>query len=350
VIRTTAFVLAISFLPEVTVLAAEADPKAAAKTHFERGVAAFNENRLAEAASEFSSAYDLTHAFKILYNVGQVNAALGDAVAAVDAYEKYLAQGGNAIPSERKQAVQAELEKQRDRIGTVTLQVEPEGAEIRVDGKLVGKAPLSEALRLTEGKREVVVIASGYDAGVRELKVAPKSQMEIEIKLDKVSGKNDNGPTVASEPQMPAPSPITSNPSPATHAVPANSSAPSVGSGPASSNNVQRTTGYVVGAVGIGTASTGLILALTSASRASSAQSSMTNATSGTNWDSAKRDYDSAKSSNRLGWACLGLGAAALASGFVLIATAPTTKASTAWAVTPWKTAHAGGVMAETEF
>ena len=348
-IRTAAFVLAISFLPGVTALAAEAEPKAVAKAHFERGVAAFNENRLAEAASEFTAAYELTHAFKVLYNVGQVDAALGDAVGAVDSFEKYLAQGGNAIASERKQAVQAELEKQRDRIGTVTLQVQPEGAEIRVDGKLIGKAPLSVPLRLTEGKRELVVIASGYDARVRELDVLAKSQIEIEIKLDRVGSKNDNGLTVANAPQMSAPLPMTSNPPPVVPVMLANSTAPRVESS-TSTGNTQRTAGYVIGAVGVGVFGTGLVLAIMSAAKASSAQSQMASTSSGTVWDSAKVNYDSAKSHNKLGWAGLGLGAVALAGGFALIATAPTAKTSSAWAVTPWNTAHAGGVMAETSF
>jgi hypothetical protein len=229
------------------------------------------------------------------------------------------------------------------------LQVQPEGAEIRVDGKLAGKAPLSEPLRLTEGKREIVVIASGFDTRVRELEVAPKSQMELEIKLDRVGGKDDNGPIVASPLPMPLPPSIASNPPPATPVIPANSTAPREGS-ETSNGNTQRAVGYVVGAVGLGVAGSGLVLAITSVNKASSARNRMASTRIGTEWDSAKADYDSAKSNNKLGWAGLGLGTAALVGGIVLIVTAPTTKSSTAWAVTPWNTAHAGGVMVETCF
>ena len=350
--RIMAFVIALACFHGVAALAAEPDSKTAAKEHYQRGVAAFKENRFGEAASEFRSAYDLSPAYAVLYNIGQVNVALGDAVSAVDAFEKYLAQGGTAITKERRQAVEAEIEKQRDRIGTLLLRVQPEGAEIRVDGKLVGKAPLSEPLHLTEGKREIVVFASGYDARVRELEVAPKSQMDIEISLDKVGSEVQSSPQVASPPQIQAPTSVTSSEASTPPVMLATSAANQPESEPAS-GKIQRTAGYVIGAVGIGVTSTGLVLALTSASRASTAQNQMSAAHDTGDipaYDAAKSNYDSAKSNNKLGWACLGLGAAALVGGFVLVATAPTAKAGTAWAVTPWNTAHAGGMMAQGNF
>ncbi len=347
--RAMAIAIVLSCMNGATAFAAEPDPKTVAGEHYQRGVKAFKANRFGEAASEFRTAYETLPAYPVLYNIGQVDVALGDAVGAVDAFEKYLSEGGSKIPKERKQAVEVELEKQRARIGTIVLQVQPEGAEVRVDGKLIGKAPLSEPLRLTEGKREIVVIASGYDTRVRELEVASKSQAEIEIKLDRMGGKDDNGPTVVSPLPMPAPPPAVSNPPPAAPTMLANSTAPKE-EHETSNGNTQRTVGYVVGTVGLGVAGSGLVLAITSANKASSAKNRMAGTTIGTEWDSAKADYDSAKSNNKLGWAGLGLGTAALVGGIVLIVTAPTTKSSTAWAVTPWNTAHAGGVMAETCF
>jgi len=141
-----AFAIVLSCMNGATAVATEPDSKAVAREHYQRGVAAFQANRFGDAAIEFRTAYQTSPAYAVLYNIGQVDVALGDAVGAVDAFEKYLEQGGNAIAKERRQTVEAEVEKQRARIGTTLLHVQPEGAEVRVDGKLIGKAPLSKPL------------------------------------------------------------------------------------------------------------------------------------------------------------------------------------------------------------
>jgi tetratricopeptide (TPR) repeat protein len=342
--RTMALVIALCCLNGATAFAAEPDTNAVAREHYQRGVAAFKANRFSEAGTEFRTAYETLPAYAVLYNIGQVDVALGDAVGAVDAFEKYLKDGGNAVTKERRRAVQTELEKQRARIGTIALRVQPEGAEIRVDGKLIGKAPLGEPLRLTEGKRAIVVIAPGFDTQVRELEVAPKSQMELEIKLDRVGARNDDPPIRLAPPPTPALPAASSQPSVAPVIQP--SPSPPKAESETSTGDTQRTLGYVVGAAGIAAAGTGLVLAVTSVNQANDAKNRMASAQTGSQWDPAKADYDSDKSRNNLGWAALGLGTAALASGVVLVATAPSKHSGTAWTVAPWKTPNAGGLTA----
>lgn len=342
--RSMALAIALCCLNRATAYAAEPDPKIAAQEHYQRGVAAFKANRFGEAASEFRAAYQTLPEYAVLYNIGQVDVALGDAVSAVDAFEKYLEAGGDRLPKERRQAVQIEIEKQRARIGTTLLHVQPEGAEIRVDGKLVGTAPLSKPLRLTAGKRDIVVIASGYDAWVRELEVVPKSQVELEIKLNRVGDAIGKSPTPVNTPPTPA-SPAASNQASATPVMlPAPT--PLKAESGTSTHDTQRTLGYVVGAAGIAAVGTGVVLAVTSASQANTAKNRMSSAQTGSEWDSAKADYDSDKSRNKLGWTVLGLGTAALAGGLALIATAPAARSQTAWTLAPWKTANGGGVTA----
>ena len=60
------------------------DPKAAARDHFQKGVAAFDERRFAEAGEEFEAAYRLSPAFVVLYNIGQVHVILGRSVEAAE--------------------------------------------------------------------------------------------------------------------------------------------------------------------------------------------------------------------------------------------------------------------------
>ena len=134
---------------------AQGDSKAAAKVHFQKGVAAFNERRYADAAEEFDTAYRLSPAYVVLYNIGQVNVALGNPVEAVQAFDEYLKQGASGIAASRRDEVQAEIEEQRSHIGTLNIVSHPEQAEIRIDGKLVGTSPLGAPVRVKAGHHTV---------------------------------------------------------------------------------------------------------------------------------------------------------------------------------------------------
>src|SRR5687767_10067084 len=119
--------LAAALLSPARPAAAQSDARAAARAHFERGVAAFNARRFGEAGEEFATAYKLSPAFPVLYNIGQVNVALGRPVEAVEAFERYLREG-TTVAAERRREVEGEIAKQLERIGEVTVRTIPEGA------------------------------------------------------------------------------------------------------------------------------------------------------------------------------------------------------------------------------
>jgi hypothetical protein len=52
----------------------------------------------------------------VLYNIGQVFVTLAKPVEAVDAYERYLADGGEKIPAARRADVEKEIARQKARI------------------------------------------------------------------------------------------------------------------------------------------------------------------------------------------------------------------------------------------
>jgi tetratricopeptide (TPR) repeat protein len=334
---------------------AASDPKAEARERFDRGVTAFNDRRFADAANEFNAAYQISPVYGLLYNIGQVSAALGNSVEAVDAFEKYLAQGGAAIAESRRTEVQAELEIQRARIGTISLSVQPDGAEIRVDSKVVGKSPLKEPLRVTAGKHAFVMLAEGYAAQARELDVAPRTQMELEVRLEMAHG--DNG--VAVPPPSSSAQVVPPKGEPASATTPVGTTAmhnepillsPPVSDRENSVGNVQRGLGYTVGAVGIALVGSGVVLAIAGANQASTAQTRMTSASDSHDpaaWDRAHSDLNSAKSLNRLGLEGVGLGSAFIIGGGLLVLTAPSARYSTAWTVAPYKTAHSSGLSAQ---
>jgi len=339
---------------------AQGDPKAAAHEHYEKGLAAFDDERFNDAAEEFEAAYRTSPAFAVLYNIGRVNVALGRSVEAVQAFEKYLAQGAASIAPDRRQEVRAEIERQRARIGSLIIRTVPDSAELRVDGKLVGKTPLAQPVLVTAGRHTIEALLAGYMPQVRELDVSGMAQSDIDLRLDPVVGPGAAGRTDTRPPSpTSAPAPTGAPPSvqvvpipvqivlaPAPAAAPANSS-------PASENgasNAMRPWGYAVAAIGLVAGGAGAVVAVTGVSAANSARDRASNATAPTaaaqaQYDQASSDFEAAKSQTQLGWIIAGVGGGVLLAGVLLVVISPDHKASAGFErITPWMTVNGGGI------
>ena len=325
----------VAHLVTAAISVAATDPRASAHEHFERGLAAFRQERFAEAAEEFEEAYRISPSYKVLYNIGQVDVALGRSVEAIDAYEKFLKDGGAGIPSERQKEVREALAKEQARIGTITVRTEPEGAEIRLDGRLVGTTPLTRPIRATMGAHTIEASLSGRPARVRDVRVAGGGEIDIEIEIATVAAP-DASSVVPVAPQVKEPSePTKTAEAIAVRAAPvavesirdARSGSPGEGAG------WSKPVGFILGIAGLAAAATGGILAAAGASSANSAVDRFINANcrsayTATGCAGPTSDYNSGKNLYRDGWWVAGVGTATLAAGAVLVLVAPERHAS----------------------
>jgi tetratricopeptide (TPR) repeat protein len=180
VLRLTALMLCVH-----TFVASRARADAVtAQQHFEAGVRAFDEQRLADAATEFQRAYASEPAWQVLYNLGSVHAALGDAVAAQESFERYLQQADATVTPERRERVALELARQRARIGTLLLRAEPNGAELRVDAKPAGTAPVAQPIRLVAGTHTIDLSRVGFRSARRDVEIVAGRQTELTLALE----------------------------------------------------------------------------------------------------------------------------------------------------------------------
>ena len=183
---------------------AGSDPKAEAREHFRKGVAAFEDKRFGEAAEEFQAAYKLSPAFVVLYNIGEVNVALGRSVEAVDAFETYLKQGASAIPPERAREVQAEIETQLARVGTVKIEASPAGTNStrRQAGRPLAAPPPGLQARdrgKPRDRSKSVRLPRGGQA--RDVDVAGRSETIVAFELVPVAPQH---PDPLPRPQLPS--------------------------------------------------------------------------------------------------------------------------------------------------
>jgi hypothetical protein len=135
----------------------------------------------AGALDFFQKAYDLSPSYLILYNIGKMAAATRDPARALEAFERYLAEGASEIEPERRDEVESEIRELRLLVGALTVVVDEAGAEIEVDGRLRGRAPLDEPLWLVPGDHRVVVVGSRTET--RRVHVEAGDAETLSVKL-----------------------------------------------------------------------------------------------------------------------------------------------------------------------
>ena len=185
-----ALVLVVVFLV-ATVASAQSDGTSAeARLHFDRGVELYQEGSFDAALAEFERAHEISPNYKILYNIGQVQAERHEYVAAVELFNQYLREGASQITPERRQTVEGDIEKLRQRIATLSIQVNVAGAEVFVNDVSVGRTPLEAPVPVNAGALRVRAEKPGYVAKTQTMTVTGAERARVSFELV-------SGPTVA---------------------------------------------------------------------------------------------------------------------------------------------------------
>jgi tetratricopeptide (TPR) repeat protein len=184
--------------PASATAAPDANAKKEAARRFEHAIKLYEEGDYVLALAEFERVYELVPDYRVLYNIGQVSMQLGRYARALRTLREYVSRGGNELPSDRRNAVQADLASLEARTATVKLDVQPAGTEVSIDGAVVGKSPLLEPLVVDVGERRVQARATGYVTIGQTLTLAGGDWRQITLKLEPE-------PTVVAQP-LPQPS------------------------------------------------------------------------------------------------------------------------------------------------
>ncbi len=128
-----------------------------AKASFEEAKQLYSQEKFLEAADAFRQAYELKPTWKLLYNIGQSEAAAKRYGLALEAFEKYLAESGDEISKERQEEVREEVKRLRDMIGSLDVDA-PADSIVTVDGVERGKAPLPGYVMVAAGVDHHVVV------------------------------------------------------------------------------------------------------------------------------------------------------------------------------------------------
>jgi hypothetical protein len=156
----------------------EADPKVIAKGKLMEGGDLLREGDARSALLRFKEAYELVPSPKIFYNFGLAYRGMGKTTAAIEAFEKFLAEAPEADPERR-----ADAEHQRElllpQIGSVVVSCDTDGAEISVDGQSYGVTPLKGAIRLDPGPHQLVIEEAGVAHFTQKLMTESGQQVAV---------------------------------------------------------------------------------------------------------------------------------------------------------------------------
>lgn len=78
-----------------------------------------------------------------------------------------------------------------DRVGAVRLFISETGAQVKVDGRPVGNAPLSEPVRLPAGKHQIEVIKPGFGVYNQLVEVRAGAEEKLTVDLSEETGGGD---------------------------------------------------------------------------------------------------------------------------------------------------------------
>ncbi|HKU39553.1 MAG TPA: PEGA domain-containing protein [Polyangiales bacterium] len=155
---------------------------AQAAAHFDRGVRFYEEGDYRSALLEFKRAYAVRPAFQLLFNLGQVSSELRDYASAEDYYRRYLNDGKDAVPPERRAEVTAELANLSARVGALRITSNVSGAAIRIDDKPIPDA-LGKVVRVSAGQRQLVAEKAGYAPVQRAVDVLGGEEVKVALEF-----------------------------------------------------------------------------------------------------------------------------------------------------------------------
>jgi hypothetical protein len=193
-VRCSLLVLAVAGIPCVAAAAQVDSDREQAIVHFNAGNEAFSRGNTHEAYREYRTAWQLNRAFDIACNLGRAEAELGKLTESAQ-HLTYCLDNFSASPQPHVRGARqkyAELfATVKAQVSSLKLTVEPDGAEVRVDGEPVGTTPLARHVYLTPGTHRIEVRMPGYRDLRWDVPAAAGETRELSLRLERLSANMD---------------------------------------------------------------------------------------------------------------------------------------------------------------
>ncbi|WP_437782973.1 PEGA domain-containing protein [Sorangium sp. So ce1097] len=155
-----------------------------ARQLYEEGRQAAAAGKWADAHASFLAAWAIKPHYQIASNLGVTCLMLGRNREAAEYLTRYLREAPASKVKER-QSAETSLKEALKKVASVTVEVAPAGAEVRVDGAIVGKAPLVDPVFLDPGEHEIGARLEGHEPAKRPITVVAGGRETVVLQLDR---------------------------------------------------------------------------------------------------------------------------------------------------------------------
>jgi len=162
---------------------AEGDAKAAAKQHFDTGLALFKKGEFDPALAEFLESRRLFPTRSATKNAALALKELHRYDEAQAMFETLLSEFKD-IPADELPLVRQEMSALKSLVGTIEVKTRVSGATVSIDGRTRGTTPLSKPVRVSSGTRYVRVFKQGYSVKESRVEVAGGRNAVVEVELE----------------------------------------------------------------------------------------------------------------------------------------------------------------------
>jgi tetratricopeptide (TPR) repeat protein len=140
--------------------------------------------RFEAALAEYEAAYQAYPDPQIYFPIAQAEQRLGRFLDALQRYQDLLAEA-KGLSDELRDQAQVHLDEVKKNLAALVLDVTPDGASVLVDGKEVGRSPMSQPVFVEPGKHSYEVTRDGYRAAEGGMDLAPGVETRRRIELER---------------------------------------------------------------------------------------------------------------------------------------------------------------------
>jgi len=190
----------------VASLALAQDDTTRAREEFQHGVELFQNSDYQRALDAFQEAYRLAPHASVRLNIANCYQQLNRPVEALFHFEHYLSEADHPSAAQRRE-IEASIRELRQRIGTITFQVTPDGATITIDSTDQRRAPVTEPVRVTQGRHSIEIRLDGYRTETQTVDVAGGSDARVAVRLSRAEAVA-TAPVTTTEPVVAPTEPV----------------------------------------------------------------------------------------------------------------------------------------------
>lgn len=154
-----------------------------AKKQWDSAVALATRSQWDPARAAFLQAYEQSKNPRILYNVGVMEKNLGRYAAAIEWWQRELAEGRGILSPEEEQELGASIQGLQKFVMTIAIDVSEPGAKVFVDGDEIGTSPLAKPISVAIGSHNIRATKPGFadaHAHVDGKDPSPKVSLKLE--------------------------------------------------------------------------------------------------------------------------------------------------------------------------